>query len=71
MNDLTTEQAVQNLDSLIAASRMNRQGHVGMEQSLTFLSDKAMMIDKQEAEVKGAEETKGGIETDEQSIRQA
>lgn len=50
MNGLTTEQAVQNLDNLIAASRMNRQEHVGMQQSLNLLSDKAMLIDKQGAD---------------------
>ena len=45
MNEMTTEQAVQNLDNLIAVTRMNRQEHVGMQQSLELLKRKAVQRD--------------------------
>ena len=49
MNELTTEQAVQNLDNLIAATRMNRQEHVAMQQSLEHLKK---LAEKKTEEVK-------------------
>ena len=45
MNEMTTEQAVQNLDNLIAATRMTRQEHIGMQQSLELLKRKAVQRD--------------------------
>ena len=54
MNGLTTEQAVQNLDNLIATSRMNRQEHVAMQQSLEHLKFKAMELDELEESGKEA-----------------
>lgn len=52
MNGMTTQTAVQNLDNLIATSRMTREEHVVLQQSLAFLNQKASMLDKQEQEKK-------------------
>lgn len=48
MNMLSTKDAAQNIDNLIAASRMTRQEHIALQQSLELLRMKALEYDEQE-----------------------
>lgn len=52
MNGMTTGQAVQNLDNLLAQSRLTRQEHVVMQQSLQLLQMKAAELDRRAEESK-------------------
>ena len=65
MNELTTGQAVQNLDHLIAGSRMTREEHIGMQQSLECLKRKAVEFDGQVGEDKAAKKKEIEEETNE------
>ncbi len=42
---MNTEQAVQNIDMLMAGSRLTRQDHVNLQQSLELLKSKAQAYD--------------------------
>jgi len=55
---MTTIEAVQNLDNLISASRMTRQEHIGMSQSLDHLRIRASLLDAQEQKAKEEAEKK-------------
>jgi len=57
---MNTANAVQNLDNLIATSRMTREEHVVLQQSLMHLSQKASALDKQKQEKKDLEKEKEG-----------
>ncbi len=48
MDSISTEQAAQNLDNLIATSRMTRQEHIVLQQSLSILHNKAVKFDEPE-----------------------
>ena len=54
MSMMSTKEAAQNLDNLIATSRMTRQEHVGMQQSLELLKTKALDLDEREQSDKEA-----------------
>jgi len=56
---MNTINAVQNLDNLIATSRMTREEHVVLQQSLMHLSQKASTLDKQKQEKKDLVNEKG------------
>lgn len=61
MNSLSIEQAAQNIDSLISSSRMTRQEHIVMQQSLELLRSKASAPDaKTEIEAAAKEGITGG-----------
>jgi hypothetical protein len=49
---MTPEQAVQNIDSLIATSRLTRQEHIILEQSLKLLYETAKKYNNDDPELK-------------------
>lgn len=53
---MNTNDAIRNLDSLIATSRLTREEHVALEESLKCLAMKTRLLDTQEQEAKNAAE---------------
>ena len=51
---MNTNVAVQNLDNLIATSKMTRQDHIVLSQSLDYLRMRASILDDQEQAAKDA-----------------
>lgn len=51
---MKTNNAIQNLDNLIATSQLTRVDHIALEQSLQCLGQKARLLDTQEQEAKDA-----------------
>lgn len=55
---MDTNMAIQNLDSLIASTRMTRQEHIGMSQSLDHLKIRASLLDAQEQKAEDLKQDK-------------
>ena len=62
MAQMTVNEALQNIDIVVAATKMNRQEHDALRQSVTLVAQRCKRADELEKEKQTAEEAKKEVE---------
>jgi len=62
MAQLTVDEALQNIDIIVANARMNRQEHDALRQSVALVAQRCKRADELEKEKQTAEEAKKEVE---------
>jgi len=62
MAQMTVNEALQNIDIVVAATKMNRQEHDALRQSVVLVAQRCKRADELEKEKQTAEEAKKEVE---------